>query len=95
MLTAMYPVAAVLLGAASLTRWLAHAQPVDDLWRRAASVVTDDIHVASTRTYTHIVVGCGLAGMTVAARLSEKVNNKVLCIEAGNDTRKDPLVETL
>lgn len=62
---------------------------LDELWARASSSVTSDVSVASAKQYTHVVVGCGLAGLTVAVRLSESSDNTVLCIEAGGDSRTD------
>lgn len=60
-----------------------------DLWARAGSSVTSDVGTAKAKNYTHVVVGCGLAGLTVAVRLSEDEKNTVLCLEAGGDSRKD------
>ncbi|KAH6607374.1 gmc oxidoreductase [Trichoderma cornu-damae] len=43
--------------------------------------------------FDYIVVGGGTAGLTVANRLSEDADVKVLVIEAGQDQSKDPLVQ--
>ncbi|KAI0032449.1 hypothetical protein K488DRAFT_70648 [Vararia minispora EC-137] len=47
---------------------------------------------ASGQTFDYIVVGGGLAGTTVAARLAENASMTVLLIEAGGDNRTSPLV---
>ncbi|KAJ2933649.1 hypothetical protein H1R20_g3458, partial [Candolleomyces eurysporus] len=44
------------------------------------------------KTYDYIVVGGGLTGITVAARLAENPSVTVLVIEAGGDDRNDPRV---
>lgn len=44
------------------------------------------------QTFDYIVVGAGLAGTTVAARLAEDARVSVLLIEAGADDREDPRV---
>lgn len=44
------------------------------------------------QTYDYIVVGGGLAGLTVASRLAENPSVTVLVIEAGGDDRNDPRV---
>lgn len=33
--------------------------------------------------FDYVVVGCGIAGLVVASRLSEDANMTVICIEAG------------
>jgi NADH dehydrogenase FAD-containing subunit len=58
----------------------------------AANVVTNDPQAVSNKTYDFIVVGGGLAGITVAARLVEVSSNTVLVIEAGRDDRGDSRV---
>jgi choline dehydrogenase len=54
--------------------------------------VTNDPTVAANKTFDYIVVGAGLAGTTVAARLTENPAISVLLIEAGGDNRNDPRV---
>lgn len=44
--------------------------------------------------FHYIVVGGGTAGLTVASRLSEDSNVRVLVVEAGADHSDDPLVLT-
>jgi choline dehydrogenase len=53
------------------------------------TVHTDGIE---EQTFDYIVVGGGLAGMTVASRLSENSGVTVLMIEAGRDDRTNSLV---
>ncbi|KAJ7628742.1 hypothetical protein FB45DRAFT_991099 [Roridomyces roridus] len=43
-------------------------------------------------TYDYIVVGGGLAGLTVAGRLTENPSTSVLVVEAGADDRENPEV---
>ncbi|QRV93302.1 GMC oxidoreductase [Ceratobasidium sp. AG-Ba] len=59
---------------------------------RAVNVVTSNPANVSNKTYDYIVVGGGLTGLTVAARLAEVSTNKVLVIEAGRDDRGDSRV---
>ncbi|GMK58685.1 hypothetical protein CspeluHIS016_0601270 [Cutaneotrichosporon spelunceum] len=53
--------------------------------------ITTNGPLVHRQTFDYIVVGGGLAGLTVANRLSE-LNATVLVIEAGNDDRKDERV---
>ncbi|KAJ7165150.1 hypothetical protein C8R46DRAFT_1220279 [Mycena filopes] len=43
-------------------------------------------------TYDYVVIGGGLAGLTVASRLTENPAITVLVVEAGNDDRENPEV---
>ncbi|KAI0776230.1 glucose oxidase [Trametes elegans] len=56
------------------------------------SGVTTDPSTAHLQTFDYIVVGGGLTGVTVAARLAEDPALTVLTIEAGGDDRADPRV---
>ena len=62
------------------------------LERRAPSGVTTDPNTANGKTFDYIVVGGGLTGTTVAARLAENSGVTVLLVEVGADNRKDPRV---
>lgn len=57
----------------------------------AGNIVTSDPAKANGKTFDYIVVGGGLTGLTVAARLSENTAVTVLVIEAGNDDRTNGL----
>lgn len=50
--------------------------------------------MGSVDEFDYIIVGGGTAGLTVADRLTEDENVKVLVVEAGEDRSKDPLVLT-
>ena len=56
------------------------------------SGVTSSSSAAAGQTFDYIVVGGGLAGVTVAARLAENPASTVLVVEAGGDNRNDPRV---
>ena len=57
--------------------------------------VGSDATTANGQTFDYIIVGAGLAGITVAARLSEDTSKIVLVIEAGNDERTNPLITNI
>ncbi len=57
-----------------------------------ASGVTTNPTTANGQTFDYIVVGGGLTGITVAARLAENPTVTVLVVEVGADNRKDPRV---
>ena len=50
---------------------------------------------AASKTFDYIVVGGGLTGITVAARLAENPAVSVLVIEAGKDNRWDDRVRDI
>jgi hypothetical protein len=54
--------------------------------------VTSSADGINGETYDYVVVGGGLAGLTVAARLSEDPAISVLVVEAGADDRDNPQV---
>ncbi|KAH7100509.1 glucose oxidase [Auriculariales sp. MPI-PUGE-AT-0066] len=56
------------------------------------SGITTDGTLAANQTFDYIVVGCGLTGLTAAARLAQNANMSVLCVEAGADSWTDPRV---
>lgn len=57
--------------------------------------ITSDAGSLSGQHFDYIVVGGGLAGLTVANRLSADNSTSVLVIEAGNDDRTDDRVSSL
>ncbi len=56
----------------------------------AFGAIVTDANSLSGQSYDYIIVGGGLAGLTVANRLSANSNTSVLVIEAGNDDRNNP-----
>lgn len=62
---------------------------------RSLAAVTSSPADASGKTFDYIVIGAGLTGTTVAARLAENPNITILLVEAGSDNRKDPRVYDL
>ena len=71
--------------------FLSCAFPTAPLHKRASGVTTDP-SLANGQTFDYIVVGAGLAGTVVAARLAENSSLTILLIEAGNDDRTDSRV---
>ncbi|KAJ6615969.1 hypothetical protein B0H10DRAFT_2219843 [Mycena sp. CBHHK59/15] len=61
------------------------------LHKRVYGVTTSSAGINGS-TFDYIVVGGGLAGMTVAARLAENPGMTILLIEAGQDDRTNPEV---
>ncbi|KAK0458306.1 glucose oxidase [Desarmillaria tabescens] len=59
---------------------------------KRASGVTTDPSQANGQSFDYIVIGAGLTGTTVTARLAEDSSVTVLLIEAGGDDRGDPRV---
>ncbi|KAF5371366.1 hypothetical protein D9615_009695 [Tricholomella constricta] len=59
---------------------------------KRASGVTSSASAANGQTFDYIVVGGGLTGTTVAARLAENAGVTVLLVEAGGDDRNDPRI---
>ena len=57
-----------------------------------AGGITNDSSIASGQTFDYIVVGAGLTGTTVAARLAEDPALSILVVEVGADNRQDPEV---
>ena len=68
-----------------------NSNPHTHLYKRASGVTTDP-SLANGQTFDYIIVGAGLAGVTVAARLAENASLTILLVEAGNDDRNDPRV---
>ncbi|KAG6853833.1 hypothetical protein C0991_000947 [Blastosporella zonata] len=56
------------------------------------SGITTSPSAANGQTFDYIIVGGGLTGTTVAARLTENAGMTVLLIEAGADDRNDPRI---
>ncbi|KAK9793658.1 hypothetical protein AB5N19_04130 [Seiridium cardinale] len=56
-----------------------------------ATLITDDVAIATNKTFDYVVVGAGLTGITVGNKLSG-AGFSVLLIEAGPDPRWNPAV---
>ncbi|KDN53554.1 GMC oxidoreductase [Tilletiaria anomala UBC 951] len=70
----------------ALIAWAAPAQK---------SLVTSSLQAATAATPDYIIIGGGLAGLTVANRLSEDPSINVLVIEAGGDNRTSVMINTV
>jgi len=62
---------------------------------RLAHGVSQNPLDAASQTFDYVVVGGGLTGITVAARLAENPSVSVLVIEAGQDNRWDQRVQNM
>ncbi|KAF9473528.1 alcohol oxidase [Pholiota conissans] len=71
--------------------YVASASASPALLKRSSGVTTSP-STANGQTFDYIVVGGGLTGTTVAARLAEDPTVTVLMIEVGADDRQDPRV---
>ncbi|KAI0640681.1 hypothetical protein C8Q79DRAFT_434415 [Trametes meyenii] len=54
--------------------------------------ITNDPSAVNGSTYDYIIVGGGLTGITVGARLAENSSLRILTIEVGSDDRSNPNV---
>lgn len=57
-------------------------------------VFSDDAFALQNRRFDYIIVGGGNSGLVLANRLTDQSRVNVLVIEAGIDTRNEPLVYT-
>lgn len=69
-------------------------EQINNLSKRASGV-TSNVNDAAWQTYDYVVVGGGLTGITVAARLAEDPSVSVLIIETGQDNRFDQRVQNV
>jgi len=69
------------------------AAPTNSTLHKRANGVTSNPSDAASQTFDYVVVGGGLTGITVAARLAENPSTTVLIIEAGGDNRFDDRVQ--
>jgi choline dehydrogenase len=87
-------VSATLLFTAHAFVFAAHTsqQPLSN---HATNGVSRNPWDAASKTFDYIVVGGGLTGITVAARLAEDPTKSILVIEAGQDNRSDQRVQDI
>ncbi|KAH8091359.1 alcohol oxidase [Cristinia sonorae] len=76
----------------TLAIYVGSVNAVPSQLQKRASGVTSSPDAANGQTFDYIVVGAGLTGTTVAARLAENSALKILLIEAGGDDRTNPQV---
>ena len=57
------------------------------------SSATVDPELVSKETFDYIIIGAGVAGTTLAARLSEDETKSVLLLEAGEDVSEMQVVK--
>jgi choline dehydrogenase len=82
----MLPYIPILATAAALTPFASAAHNPNNPHRRALKrAITDDASTVNGQTFDFIIAGGGLAGLAIAARLSEWSNQTVLVVEAGGD----------
>lgn len=82
----MLPYIPLLATAAALTPLVSAAHNPNNPHRRALKrAITDDASSVNGQTFDFIIAGGGLAGLAIAARLSEWSNQTVLVVEAGGD----------
>jgi len=75
----------------ALVGFISYSSAGPSLQKRAFGVTTSPTSV-NGQTFDYIVVGAGLTGTAVAARLAENSGVTVLLVEAGADNRQDPRV---
>jgi len=74
-----------------LVGFISYSSAGPSLQKRAFGVTTSPTSV-NGQTFDYIVVGAGLTGTAVAARLAENSGVTILLVEAGADNRQDPRV---
>ncbi|ODN77798.1 hypothetical protein L202_04923 [Cryptococcus amylolentus CBS 6039] len=85
-LLSLLPLLLIPLSATANPRPLKHPHNIDHPHRRALKrSITSDASSVNGESFDFVIAGGGVAGLTLAARLSEWSNVTVLCIEAGGD----------